>query len=397
MAVYKRGNVWWYRFTWNAHPIRESTKQTNKRVAEQIEAAHKTSLAKGEVGIREKKFAPTLKDFAEQDFLPHVIGRFAEKPKTIEYYNTQVRHLTGHAPLAGTAVDCVTREIIAGFISKRRDAGYQVSSINRALQVLRRMLRLAVEWGKTDKAAPRICLLPGERCRERVLSSTEEAAYLKAAQAIGESILEAYQRALAGIRATARGEHPIEPDDPYLVRDASTILLDCGLRPEECYRLRWEHYRDGALLIPFGKTANARRTLPLPQRVDAILEMRRTVTASEWVFPAPTKSGHIEQSSLKKGHRKACAIAGLEPIPLYTFRHTCLTRWADHMDPYSLAYFAGHSSFVTTRRYVHPNLDTGRAAMERAQRAQEAQGRHKNGHSDETAALGADSKSPVKN
>jgi len=46
MAVYKRGRVWWYRFTWNAHPIRESTKQTNKRVAEQIEAAHKTSLAK---------------------------------------------------------------------------------------------------------------------------------------------------------------------------------------------------------------------------------------------------------------------------------------------------------------------------------------------------------------
>ena len=67
------------------------------------------------------------------------------------------------------------------------------------------------------------------------------------------------------------------------------------------------------------------------------------------------------------------------------------------MDPYSLAYFAGHSSFVTTRRYVHPNLDTGRAAMERAQRAQEAQGRHKNGHSDETAVVPRESQSPVKN
>ena len=54
MAVYKRGRVWWYRFSWNGEPIRESTKQTNKRVAEQIEAAHKTSQAKGEVGIRER-------------------------------------------------------------------------------------------------------------------------------------------------------------------------------------------------------------------------------------------------------------------------------------------------------------------------------------------------------
>ena len=51
MAVYKRGRVWWYRFTWKGEPIRETTTQTNKRVAEQIDAAHKTSLAKGEVGI----------------------------------------------------------------------------------------------------------------------------------------------------------------------------------------------------------------------------------------------------------------------------------------------------------------------------------------------------------
>ena len=39
MAVFKRGRVWWYKFTWKGEPIRESTKQTNKRVAEQIEAA----------------------------------------------------------------------------------------------------------------------------------------------------------------------------------------------------------------------------------------------------------------------------------------------------------------------------------------------------------------------
>jgi hypothetical protein len=47
------------------------------------------------------------------------------------------------------------------------------------------------------------------------------------------------------------------------------------------------------------------------------------------------------------------------------------------MDPYSLAYFAGHSDFGTTRRYVHPNLETGREAMERAQ---SAQSRHNCGH-----------------
>jgi len=110
--------------------------------------------------------------------------------------------------------------------------------------------------------------------------------------------------------------------------------------------------------------------------------MRRSVAASKWVFPALTKSGHFEQSTLKKRHGKACDLAGLERVPFYTFRHTCLTRWATHMDPYTLAYFVGHSDFGTTRRYVHPNLETGRAAMERAQ---EAHGGHRIGHNDETA------------
>jgi len=103
--------------------------------------------------------------------------------------------------------------------------------------------------------------IPGERRRERVLSEEEEAQYLKAASDIGDSILSAYDRSLGGIRASQRGEQPIKPEDPYLLRDASTVLLDCGLRPEECHRLRWEHVRKDTLYIPLGKTDNARREI----------------------------------------------------------------------------------------------------------------------------------------
>jgi integrase len=324
MAVYKRGRVWWYKFTWNGKPIRESTKQTNKRVAEQIEAARKTALAKGEVGIRDKSPVPTFKDFANRDFLPYIRITFAEKASTLGYYQVQVGHLTGYTRLANAAMDAISTEIISGFVATSRAEGYQVSSTNRALQVLRRMVRLAIEWDKLEKA-PRISLLPGERRRERVLTFNEETAYLEVARNIGESILAAYARALEGIRATQRGEQPTKPADPFLLRDVAIILLDCGLRPEECYRLRWEHVRDNALHIPFGKTANARRSIPIPKRSEAVLEMRRAVATSEWVFPAPTKSGHIEQSTLKKRHGTACDLAGLR-FPFYTFRHTCLTR-----------------------------------------------------------------------
>ena len=64
-------------------------------------------------------------------------------------------------------------------------------------------------------------------------------------------------------------------------------------------------------------------------------------------------------------------MAKVAEFQLYTFRHTCLTRWAAHMDPYTLAYLAGHSDFSTTRRYVHPQVQTVKEAIERA----------RNGHS----------------
>lgn len=61
-------------------------------------------------------------------------------------------------------------------------------------------------------------------------------------------------------------------DDPFLLRNVTTLLADCGLRPEECFRLEWEHVRDGAVHIPCGKTPNARRTIPLTQRAADLLQ-----------------------------------------------------------------------------------------------------------------------------
>jgi integrase len=94
--------------------------------------------------------------------------------------------------------------------------------------------------------------------------------------------------------------------------------------------------------------------IPLSQRAASILEMRRSRETGPWIFPAPTRSGHIEPSSLQGQHAKACTLGKVVHFPLYTFRHTCLTRWAPFMDPWTLAYLAGHRDMSITKRYVHP-------------------------------------------
>jgi integrase len=285
--------------------------------------------------------------------------------------------------LASESLDAITSDRISEYVTRRREIKgkrgrrLQVASLNRELQVLRRMFALAMEWGKVDRALPKVKMLPGERHRERVLTREEEEFYIS-------SLSSEAMKHFA---------------DPSLLHDVATILIDCGLRPEECSRLRAENVVDGKIEVHFGKTENARRRIPMTSRVKAVVDMRLTSTSGQgWLFPAKTKSGHIEPSSLKKQHAAALTEAArlmrkeynsehvLEPFSLYTLRHTCLTRWAPHMDPWTLAYLAGHRDMNITKRYIHPQEHTIRNAMDRAR---SAQGGHSSGHTGQTTETAA--------
>jgi len=166
--------------------------------------------------------------------------------------------------------------------------------------------------GKVERTLPKVKMLPGEKHRERVLPTDDEVFYLKGASS-------------AAMMQFA---------DPNLVRDVATILLDCRLRPEDCFRLRVENAAEGKVEVHVGKTEYARRRIPVTPRVRAILEMRLSDVKSGWVFSAATKSGHIEPSSLKKQHARALVEATqllreerksadvqIDPFELDTLRH----------------------------------------------------------------------------
>lgn len=192
-----------------------------------------------------------------------------------------MRTLGAYKPLANCKLDEVTGEKIAEFAAHRQSGGLQVSSINSSLRVLRRVLRLAVEWGALS-ACPKVNLLPGEKHRERVVSPEEEVRYLAAAH------------------------EPLEG----------------------------------------------------------------------WVWSAPTKSGHMESSSLKRQHRQTFERLAKEaegdnqkPVRkfvLYSLRHTFLTRLGKSgCDVWTLARIAGHSNIRTSAQYVHPSEAVVLTAMSR--------------------------------
>ena len=359
MSIYKRGDVYWYKFMWNGELIRHSTKQGNDKTARKMEAAHRTRLAEGLVGIREKK-RTTLAEFIKNRFEPWAKGKFeGNATKTWKgWYEPSIRTLQAYAPLCGRVLSEITSEHISEFAAQVRVRGLkgkalQASSVNSRLRVLRRILHLAVEWGEIDNA-PKFKLEPGERHREFVLPAAEEAKYLAAA--------------------------------PSLLADIATVLVDSGMRPEECFRQRWENVtwvngRFGTLLVTHGKTKAARRVLPMTPRVRAILEQRWEAAkkpAEGWIWPAPTKSEHVEPSTLKKQHRNALKVGKVRPFVLYSLRHTFLTRLGESgCDVWTLARIAGHSSIAMSSRYVHPSADKVLDAMALL-------GGHKTGHTEES-------------
>ena len=229
-----------------------------------------------------------------------------------------------------------------------------MATVNASLRILRRVLRVAEEWGEIEKTL-KVRMLPGEAHRERVITQEEESRYLASAS--------------------------------QLLTEIATVLVDTGLRPEECERLEWDSFtwangRNGTLLVTHGKTKAARRVFPMTSRVRHILEARWIANgkpSERYVWTAPTSSGHIEPSSLKKQHTKALKLSKVRPFVLYSLRHTFLTRLGQSgCDVWTLARIAGHSSIAISARYVHPSEDAVLGAMERL-------GGHNSRHSVELA------------
>src|SRR5690349_4494010 len=129
MSIFKRGRVYWYHFVFNGEHIQESTKQGNPRVARQMEAAHRTSLAKGEVGLRDRKPVPTLQQFITKEFVPWAEATFRAKRNTFNWYRGGTRRLIEFEPIASARLDQITGEKVAAYIARRQKDKLNITSI----------------------------------------------------------------------------------------------------------------------------------------------------------------------------------------------------------------------------------------------------------------------------
>ncbi len=356
MELYQqKGSKYWTAdFVVNDRRIRKSTKQTKRSATMEVAMEFYRQAQRKQTPVRKGK-ALELAEFAEKKFLPFVRASSLDND-TKRYYETGWRLLAG-SPAKHWRMDLIkTSEAdLLQFPGSGANA-------NCALRTLRRMLSLACDWEVIDRK-PRITLRK-EVERNAVFDSKLEERFLKVA---GQPL-----------------------------RDVFLISHDSGMRPDEAIRMRWENilWDKNLIFVPEGKTENARRYVPLSDRVRELLlaRQRKSDKKNSWVFPSPRKKGmHVSYFPIAKQFAKARKQAKIpKGVVLYSARHSFATDLLDRTGNIVLVgKILGHRSVTTTQRYLHPEIkgiaeivnerNAIRATNEAAQKGQCHNSRHSQG------------------
>jgi integrase len=315
MSLFKRGKIWYFDFVRNGIRQQGSTGLTNLNKARDVEATLKSEAALAKFGIAKPKAAPVFQTFMEGQFRDYV-HRHAQKRRTAAFYDEKGKRLVD-SNLRDLRLSEIDTAAIEKYCGRRKVA---IATLNGELRTLRKALRLANEWGLIPRA-PRIRQLPGENQRAFIVDAALERAYLDAASA-------------------------------YPLRPAAILIMDLGLRPEECLSLLKSEITADQCIVR-GKTGA--RALPLTERArEAIAFLRDLWPDSEFLFPG-RKGKHFSRKSLDNIHTKLRIEKGWPAeFVLYSFRHTYGTGLAESgASPFDIMKLMGHSKIETSQRYIH--------------------------------------------
>jgi integrase len=316
--IYRRGRVWYIDYTdAQGRRIRESigAKDAASRVL-----TERLSQAFGERYLGERHKQNVLfADFSERYM---EWARANKRPRTVELNTWLLRPLL--QAFGGARLDAVTVAQVEAYKVSRLQQGCGPIGVNKEVQLLRAMLRCAVEWDVLE-ADPvrRWTMLREPPGRLRYLSLDEIPRLL---DACGPTLRPLVQAALM-----------------------------TGMRIGELRALRWEHVdlEHGHIHVTDSKTGE-RRDLPLCGALTTVLH--GLARDGLQVFGS---EGH------RTAWRTALRRAGIQDFRFHDLRHTFASHLAMQGTPLiAIQQLLGHRSLAMTLRYAHLSPDVRIAAVE---------------------------------
>jgi integrase len=148
----------------------------------------------------------------------------------------------------------------------------------------------------------------------------------------------------------------------------ATLLLT-GLRKEELGHLAWSDLDLGRAVLRltakdgFAPKDYEEREIPLPP--DLVRILRKFPQDSGWVF-ATNAGNRFGRNEMLRRLKNIAEHAGVKQATLHKFRHTYATRLLeDGCDIVTVQHLLGHSDLETTRRYLSPDHERARKAVNR--------------------------------
>lgn len=153
------------------------------------------------------------------------------------------------------------------------------------------------------------------------------------------------------------------------VRDLYWMFLLTGARKSNVLSMRWDEV-DHALAIwriPYDKIKNGEtHMIPLAPPALAILERRKAVSTSPWVFPGRRAGSHLVEP--KRSWQRLCKDAGIQNLNIHDLRRTLGSYMAINGESqYVIGKALGHRDPRSTAVYARLDLSPVRRAIDQVQ------------------------------
>jgi integrase len=333
MALFKRGEVWWMRFSYQGRNVRRSTEVQDRRLAEKIYHRVMTQIAEGKWFDRQLGQDKTVRELMERYLAEHS----ARNKAPTSHVSDKCLTATLIRAFGDRALAEMRPSLIAEYKGKRRMEGLAPKTINNELSLLSHAFELAIkEWEWVEEnPVKKVSKEKVQNLIERWLTFDEERRLLAAA--------------------------------PTWLQEIIVFAIHTGLRQSEILNLQWPLVDLFRRTITLLKQKNGGKdTLPVNARALEVLKARAKVRSLKTGYVFYNGAGNrIDARDLLRVFYATRKKANVEAFRFHDLRHTFATRLVQAgVDLYTVQKLGRWKTITMVMRYAHHHPESLRAGVE---------------------------------
>lgn len=314
--IYRRGKIYWIRYSANGRQYRESTYSTNKSDAKLLLAKRLSEIAEG------KEPASKVKNYTFEE-LAAAYSKWCERQRSFKTKQRLLKQLINAFGHLYTRQ--ITTRLLEDFQTQRLKKGNKPATINRLMATMKHCMHKGYQWEMvtedTLKRVRQVKLLEENNRRLRYLSPEECQHLIDACSGDIKAIV--------------------------------IIALNTGMRKSEILSLKWENVDLRHNFILLDNTKNGeRREIPINETLRGVFQGLTRRLDVPYVFFDKTTGKPYQD--VKKSFGSALRRAGIKDFRFHDLRHT----FASHLvmagvDITTVRELLGHKTLTMTLRYAH--------------------------------------------